>query len=63
MRKLIVLIAIAAGEIAPAEQVSVRPEINGQVDQLLVDLGGYLKRGDLLFKPRPHASARASQRQ
>jgi HlyD family secretion protein len=40
----------AAGEIAPAEQVSVRPEINGKVDTLPVDIGDRLKRGDLLFK-------------
>ena len=40
----------AAGEIAPAEQVSVRPEINGKVDTLPVDLGDRVKKGDLLFK-------------
>jgi len=40
----------AAGEIDPAEQVSVRPEINGKVDSLPVDLGDHLKKGDLLFK-------------
>jgi HlyD family secretion protein len=40
----------AAGEIAPAEQVSVRPEINGKVDHLPVDLGDHLKKSDLLFK-------------
>ena len=40
----------AAGEIAPAEQVSVRPEINGKVEVLPVDLGDHLKKGDLLFK-------------
>jgi len=40
----------AAGEIAPAEQVSVRPEINGKVDRLPVDLGDHLKKDDLLFK-------------
>ena len=40
----------AAGEIAPAEQVSVRPEINGKVDTLPVDLGDRLKKGELLFK-------------
>ena len=40
----------AAGEMAPAEQVSVRPEINGKVDQLPVDLGDHLKKGNLLFK-------------
>jgi HlyD family secretion protein len=40
----------AAGEIDPAEQVSVRPEINGKVDQLPVDLGDHIKKGALLFK-------------
>jgi RND family efflux transporter MFP subunit len=40
----------AAGEIAPAEQVSVRPEINGKVDHLPVDLGDRLRKGELLFK-------------
>jgi HlyD family secretion protein len=40
----------AAGEMAPAEQVSVRPEINGKVDTLPVDLGDHLKKNDLLFK-------------
>jgi HlyD family secretion protein len=40
----------AAGEMAPAEQVSVRPEINGKVDTLSVDLGDHLKKGELLFK-------------
>jgi HlyD family secretion protein len=39
----------AAGEIDPAEQVSVRPEIGGKVDRLPVDLGDRLKKGDLLF--------------
>ncbi len=41
---------MAAGEITPAEQVSVRPEINGKIDLLPVDLGDQVKRGDLLFK-------------
>jgi HlyD family secretion protein len=40
----------AAGEIAPAEQVSVRPEINGKVDTLPVDLGDHLKKDAVLFK-------------
>ena len=40
----------AAGEIGPAEQVSVRPEINGKIDQLPVDIGDRVKKGDLLFK-------------
>jgi HlyD family secretion protein len=40
----------AAGEITPAEQVSVRPEINGKIELLPVDLGDRVKKGDLLFK-------------
>jgi len=40
----------AAGEIAPAEQVSVRPEINGIILELPVDVGDKIKKGDLLFK-------------
>jgi HlyD family secretion protein len=40
----------AAGEIAPAEQVSVRPEINGLLETLPVDIGDRIKKDDLLFK-------------
>jgi multidrug efflux pump subunit AcrA (membrane-fusion protein) len=40
----------AAGEIGPAEQVSVRPEINGKIDKLPVDIGDQVKKGDLLFR-------------
>lgn len=40
----------AAGEITPAEQVSVRPEINGRLELLPVDIGDGVKRGELLFK-------------
>jgi len=40
----------AAGEISPAEQVSVRPEINGKIEVLPVDIGDQVKIGDLLFK-------------
>jgi HlyD family secretion protein len=40
----------AAGEISPAEQVSVRPEINGKIEQLPVDLGDVVKKSVLLFK-------------
>jgi RND family efflux transporter MFP subunit len=39
----------AAGEIGPAEQVSVRPEINGRIDSLPVDLGDRVRRGSVLF--------------
>lgn len=40
----------AAGEISPAEQVSVRPEINGKIEVLPVDLGDRVTKGSLLFK-------------
>lgn len=39
----------AAGDIGPAEQVSVRPEVNGKIDKLSVDIGDIVKQGDLLF--------------
>ncbi len=38
-----------AGEIGPAEQVSVRPEVNGRISELPVDIGDKVKSGDLLF--------------
>jgi RND family efflux transporter MFP subunit len=40
----------AAGEISPAEQVSVRPEINGLIETLEVDIGDHVKKNELLFK-------------
>lgn len=39
----------AAGEITPAEQVSVRPEVSGRIDQLPVDIGDKVKKGEILF--------------
>src|SRR5687767_8326569 len=39
----------AAGEITPAEQVSVRPEISGRIETLPVDIGDKVKIGALLF--------------
>ncbi len=39
----------AAGDIGPAEQVSVRPEINGRIDKLPVDISDQVKKGELLF--------------
>ncbi len=38
-----------AGEIGPAEQVSVRPEVNGRISELPVDIGDKVKKGQLLF--------------
>jgi RND family efflux transporter MFP subunit len=39
----------AAGEITPAEQVSVKPEINGRIEKLPVDIGDEVKKDQLLF--------------
>jgi len=39
----------AAGDIGPAEQVSVRPEINGKIEKLPVDISDQVRKGDLLF--------------
>ena len=40
----------AAGEIGPADQVSVRPEINGRIAELPVDIGDDVKKGQLLCR-------------
>ena len=40
----------AAGEIGPADQVSVRPEVNGRILQLPVDIGDTVRKGALLFQ-------------
>lgn len=45
----IVFAVSAAGEITPAEQVSVRPEINGRIAILSVDIGDMVKKGEVLF--------------
>ena len=39
----------AAGEITPAEQVSVRPEVSGRIENLTVDIGDKVKKGEILF--------------
>jgi len=39
----------AAGTITPAEQVSVRPQVNGIIKTLSVDIGNTVKTGDPLF--------------
>lgn len=39
----------AAGEISPAEQVSVKPEINGRIQTLPVDIGDIVKKDQVLF--------------
>src|SRR5881392_2444890 len=39
----------AAGEIGPADQVSVRPEINGKILTLPVDIGNRVKKDSVLF--------------
>jgi RND family efflux transporter MFP subunit len=38
-----------AGDIGPADQVSVRPEVNGKIDKLPVDISDQVKKGELLF--------------
>jgi RND family efflux transporter MFP subunit len=39
----------SAGDIGPADQVSVRPEINGKIDVLAVDIGDKAAKGSMLF--------------
>lgn len=38
----------AAGEIGPADQVSVRPEVNGRILHLPVDIGDTVKKGTVV---------------
>jgi len=38
-----------AGEIGPADQVSVRPEVNGKIETLPVDIGDRVTKGSVLF--------------
>ena len=40
----------AAGDIGPADQVSVRPEVNGKIDELPVDIGDKVKKDQLLCR-------------
>lgn len=40
----------AAGDIGPADQVSVRPEVDGRIDELPVDIGDQVKKGALLCR-------------
>lgn len=41
---------IAAGDIGPADQVSVRMEVNGRISELPVDIGDFVKRSNLLCR-------------
>ena len=43
------LVLDAAGDIGPADQVSVRPEVNGKISMLPVDIGDQVKKGQMLF--------------
>jgi RND family efflux transporter MFP subunit len=40
----------AAGDIGPADQVSVRPEVNGRIAELPVDIGDKVRKGQLLCR-------------
>ena len=39
-----------AGEISPAEKVSVRPEVHGKIAELPVDISDKVAKGELLFR-------------
>lgn len=40
----------AAGDIGPADQVSVRPEVNGRIEELPFDIGDEVTKGQLLCR-------------
>jgi RND family efflux transporter MFP subunit len=48
-RRSIRFAVTAAGDIGPAEQVSVRPEVNGKIADLPVDIGDRIKKDQVLF--------------
>jgi HlyD family secretion protein len=48
-RRTIAFVVDATGDIGPADQVSVRPEINGRISVLTVDVGDRVKKSDVLF--------------
>ena len=48
-RQSIEFVVNLAGEITPTDNVSVRPEVNGQIAQLPVDIGDEVAKGELLF--------------
>ena len=48
-RQSIEFVVNLAGEITPTDNVSVRPEVNGQISQLPVDIGDEIAKGELLF--------------
>ncbi len=54
-----------AGEISPADKVSVRPEVHGKIAELPVDISDRVAKGDLLFPQKAdrqrHASTGAGQ--
>lgn len=49
-RRDILFAVTAAGEIGPADQVSVRPEINGRIAELAVDIGDKVPKDGLLCR-------------
>jgi HlyD family secretion protein len=49
-RRDILFAVTAAGEIGPADQVSVRPEINGRIAELGVDIGDQVPKGGILCR-------------
>ena len=40
---------VLSGKILPAEEASVSPKISGQIENIYVEIGDYVKKGDVLF--------------
>ncbi|WP_299522811.1 efflux RND transporter periplasmic adaptor subunit [Winogradskyella sp.] len=58
----IVLKTVATGSIVPKEEVLIKPNISGVVDEVFVEAGEYVKQGDLIAKIRviPNVSSLTS---
>ena len=48
----IVVKTVATGSIVPKEEILIKPNISGVVDEIFVEAGEYVKQGDLIAKIR-----------
>ena len=49
-RKTIIKKTVATGSILPLEEVLIKPNISGVIEEVFVEGGDYVKSGDLLFR-------------
>ena len=52
VEQTIVVKTVATGSIVPKEEVLIKPNISGVVDEVFVEAGEYVKQGDLIAQIR-----------